>query len=98
MSDDAQTGPLLEVKNVKKAFGHVQALNGVSFTIGQASVVALLGDNGAGKSSLISLLNGLYTPDSGEIMWQGQAVRLSSPRTRRSSRDRDSVPGSCDGR
>ena len=43
--DTAQTGPLLEVKNVKKAFGHVQALNGVSFTIQQASVVALLGDN-----------------------------------------------------
>jgi simple sugar transport system ATP-binding protein len=75
-----QTGPLLEVKNVKKAFGHVQALNGVSFAIGRASVVALLGDNGAGKSSLISLLNGLYTPDSEEIIWQGQAVRLSSPR------------------
>jgi ABC-type sugar transport system ATPase subunit len=54
-----QEGPLLEVKNVKKAFGHVQALNGVSFTIEEASVVALLGDNGAGKSSLISLLNGL---------------------------------------
>jgi simple sugar transport system ATP-binding protein len=72
--------PLLTVRDIKKSFGHVRALNGVSFTVDKATVVALLGDNGAGKSTLIRILNGIYAPDEGEILWNGHSVQLRSPR------------------
>lgn len=78
--ESRSTQPLLQIKGISKAFGHVRALTGVSFNVDHASVVALLGDNGAGKSSLIRLLNGIYAPDRGEILWEGNAVRLASPR------------------
>jgi simple sugar transport system ATP-binding protein len=74
------SGPLLAIKNIKKTFGHIRALNGVSFTVDRAAVVALLGDNGAGKSTLIRILNGIYAPDEGEILWNGHSVQLQSPR------------------
>jgi simple sugar transport system ATP-binding protein len=72
--------PLLEVRDIKKNFGRVRALDGVSFTVDRHSVVGLLGDNGAGKSTLIRILNGIYSPDHGEIVWNGRSVHLRSPR------------------
>src|SRR5258708_5390866 len=74
------SGPLLAIKNIKKTFGHIRALTGVSFTVDKAAVVALLGDNGAGKSTLIRILNGIHAPDEGEILWNGHSVQLRSPR------------------
>jgi simple sugar transport system ATP-binding protein len=73
-------GFLMEAHRLTKRFGSVQALRGVEFRVGFGEVVGLLGDNGAGKSTLIKVLNGLYRPDSGTILWQGQSVRLRSPR------------------
>ena len=72
--------PLVEVRNVAKNFGRIEALKRVSFCLGHAEVLGLLGDNGAGKSTLIKILTGLFPPDKGEIRWQGQPVRFSSPR------------------
>jgi simple sugar transport system ATP-binding protein len=72
--------PLVEVDNIAKSFGRIQALSRVSFTLPRAEVLALLGDNGAGKSTMIKILTGLFAPDRGEIRWEGEPVRFNSPR------------------
>ena len=71
--------PILSVQNVKKSFGRVQALKGVSFEVFPGEVVGLLGDNGAGKSTLIKLIMGVYRPDSGKIIFRGEEVHFLSP-------------------
>jgi simple sugar transport system ATP-binding protein len=71
--------PLLEARGVVKTFGRVQALRGASFSVYPGEVVALIGDNGAGKSALLKCLSGVYQPDAGEILMNGQPVRLESP-------------------
>lgn len=58
---------LVECRGITKYFGGVQALNRVSLAVHSGEVVALVGDNGAGKSSLVSVLSGLYDPDEGDI-------------------------------
>ncbi len=70
----------VSVKNVRKAFGPTFAVNDVSFDIKAGSVHALLGENGAGKSTIVKLLSGLVQPDAGSIEITGQPVNLSSPR------------------
>jgi simple sugar transport system ATP-binding protein len=73
----------LELRNVSKSFGEVQALEDVNFQLGQNEVVGLLGDNGAGKSTLIKILTGYYQPTSGEILFNGQKVdHLTVPKAR----------------
>jgi ABC-type multidrug transport system ATPase subunit len=59
--------PLVEVSNVAKSFGAFQAVSDVSFTVSPGEVVGLLGVNGAGKTTMMSMLLGLITPDSGSI-------------------------------
>jgi ABC-type sugar transport system ATPase subunit len=71
--------PLLELQGVSKAFGAVQALNGVNFKVPAGKVTALVGDNGAGKSVLIKTVSGLWEPSRGRILWQGSPVHLHSP-------------------
>jgi simple sugar transport system ATP-binding protein len=73
-------GALVEVREIAKNFGRIEALKRVSFTLGDAEVLGLLGDNGAGKSTMIKILTGLFPPDKGEIRWQGQPVHFNSPR------------------
>ncbi len=75
--------PLVDMVNIHKKFGEVQALRGVSFNVYPDEVVGLLGDNGAGKSTLIKVLNGLYPPDEGEIHFEGKKSHFSSPREAR---------------
>ena len=70
----------VSVTGVRKAFGPTVAVNDVSFAIKPGSVHALLGENGAGKSTIVKLLSGLIKPDAGSIEIAGQAVNLSSPR------------------
>jgi simple sugar transport system ATP-binding protein len=77
--DLSRSEPLLEARSLVKAFGRVQALRGASFTVYPGEVVALIGDNGAGKSVLLKCLSGVYQPDAGEILIQRQPVRLDSP-------------------
>jgi simple sugar transport system ATP-binding protein len=71
--------PLLEARALVKTFGRVQALRGASFSVYPGEVVALIGDNGAGKSALLKCLSGVHEPDAGEILMNGQPVRLESP-------------------
>jgi D-xylose transport system permease protein len=72
--------PLIELRGVKKSFGAVQAVNGVDLKVMEGKVTALVGDNGAGKSSLIKTIAGLWEQDQGQILWEGKPVRLRSPK------------------
>lgn len=71
--------PLLQARNLVKTFGRVHALRGANFTVYPGEVVALVGDNGAGKTVLTKCLSGVYQPDSGEIRMSGRVVHLDSP-------------------
>jgi D-xylose transport system ATP-binding protein len=72
--------PLLQLRNITKAFGSVQALNDVDFEVRNGEVMALVGDNGAGKSTLIKCIAGTHSPDSGEILFEGTEVHIHGPR------------------
>jgi ABC-type sugar transport system ATPase subunit len=74
------SGPLLELRGLSKSFGPVRALTAVDLEVPPGQVTALVGDNGAGKSSLIKTVSGLWSPDGGEIVWEGQAVTLHNPK------------------
>ncbi len=65
---------MIEIKNVKKAFGEVQALAGISTEIAEGQVFGLVGTNGAGKSTLLRCMCGIYRPDEGEILIDGEPV------------------------
>jgi ribose transport system ATP-binding protein len=80
MSATVITHPLVEAREVSKAFVGVQALDGVSLAVGRGEIHALLGENGAGKSTLIKILTGVYRPDSGEVLLDGQRVGFRTPR------------------
>lgn len=71
---------LLEVKNISKRFGGIHALQNVNFTVFNDEVVALVGENAAGKSTLIKIISGVYPPDQGEIYFMGKKVIAESPR------------------
>jgi ribose transport system ATP-binding protein len=72
--------PAIAVEDIRKTYGATVAVDGVSFGIAAGSVHALLGENGAGKSTVVKLLSGLAAPDSGGFRLFGQPARLSSPR------------------
>ena len=72
--------PLIEARGLTKYFGSVVALHDVSLAVRAGEVLCLLGDNGAGKSTLIKILSGVHPADSGEILVDGEAVELGSPR------------------
>lgn len=73
----------IELRNVSKSFGEVDALTDINFVLGANEVVGLVGDNGAGKSTLIKIITGYYQPDEGEILFNGQKVEnLTVPKAR----------------
>src|SRR5262245_51664822 len=72
--------PVLEMRGIRKAFPGVVALDGVDFDLRAGEVHVLLGENGAGKSTLMKILSGAYTKDAGEILLDGAAVWIGSPR------------------
>src|SRR5260221_6973836 len=72
--------PLLELKQVSKHFGAVEALVKVNFQVRSGEVMALVGDNDAGKSTLIKGVAGIYPDDGGEIYFDGKRVSINSPR------------------
>ena len=71
--------PLLELEDVSKRFGPVQALDRVDFAVNAGEVVGLVGDNGAGKSTLVKTIAGINVADSGEIRFEGKSVSISRP-------------------
>ncbi|CAG9296335.1 D-xylose transport system permease protein [Celerinatantimonas diazotrophica] len=71
---------LLQIRGLEKHFGAVQALSGVDLDVPLGQVTALVGDNGAGKSVLVKSIAGIHEADGGEIRWQGEHVRIRSPR------------------
>jgi ABC-type sugar transport system ATPase subunit len=73
------TQALLSLQNITKTFPGVRALNDVSIEVKAGEIHGLLGENGAGKSTLMKVLNGVYQADSGEILWQGKPVKITSP-------------------
>ncbi|MCZ8077999.1 MAG: ATP-binding cassette domain-containing protein [Fuscovulum sp.] len=79
----SETSPLLEVRNLSKNFGPVQALNDLTMHVGAGEVVALAGDNGAGKTTLIKAISGVYRPSSGSVLLEGQEVSFASPQEAR---------------
>ncbi len=75
--------PLLQVEQITKTFGSVIALKDVSAHVDAGEVTCVLGDNGAGKSSLIKILSGVHQPDEGRLLVDGREARFGSPREAR---------------
>jgi D-xylose transport system ATP-binding protein len=73
-------GALLQLRGIGKNFGPVQALSGVDLEIPAGQVTALVGDNGAGKSTMIKTISGIWEPSDGQLIWQGHPVHFRSPR------------------
>jgi D-xylose transport system ATP-binding protein len=72
--------PVLEIRGLDKSFGAVQVLHDVAFSAYAGEVTALVGDNGAGKSTLVKCIGGTYSIDSGELLFDGKPVHVTSPR------------------
>jgi D-xylose transport system ATP-binding protein len=72
--------PTLELRDVSKRFGAVQALDAVDFSVRAGEVMALVGDNGAGKSALFKSIAGIHPFDSGEVLFDGREVNIHGPK------------------
>jgi simple sugar transport system ATP-binding protein len=70
---------ILEVRGVSKSFGAIHALNDVSFSVEPGEVVGLMGDNGAGKSTMVKLIAGNFPPNEGEVLVEGQVCHFHKP-------------------
>jgi simple sugar transport system ATP-binding protein len=68
------------IDGITKSFGEFKALDKVSITVAKGAIHAILGENGAGKTTLMNILYGLYRPDEGQMLLDGAALRLTSPR------------------
>jgi D-xylose transport system ATP-binding protein len=79
-SIDREGRPLVEMRNIRVAFGGVHAVDDVSIDLYPGEVVGLVGGNGAGKSTLMKALSGAHPPDSGEILVNGQPAVIHNPR------------------
>jgi len=73
-----KTLPIVEMRNIKKNFGGVQALRGVDLVLHHNEVLGLLGDNAAGKSTLMKILSGAYIPSEGEILIEGKKAHITN--------------------
>jgi len=76
----ATSAPVLEAVNLKKSYGPVRAVSDLSISVRAGEIVALVGDNGAGKSTTVAMLSGVVQPDEGSIRVRGVEVRLTDPR------------------
>ena len=72
---------VLEMKNINKSFGGLQALSDVCIDLRRGEILGIVGDNAAGKSTLMKILTGFYHADSGNILVEGKEVSIDSPRT-----------------
>ena len=74
MQAQDRPGHLLSLKNIRKTFGGIRALKGVSLSLDEGEVLALVGENGAGKSTLVKVLTGIYHPEEGQINVRGSEL------------------------
>jgi len=72
--------PILQLRGINKSFGPVHVLHDVDLVVRAGEVTALVGDNGAGKSTLVKCIAGIHGTDSGEVIFQGEPVSVTSPR------------------
>jgi D-xylose transport system ATP-binding protein len=71
--------PVLALRGVSKSFGAVKALTDIDFEVHDGEVVALVGDNGAGKSTMVKTIAGIHTADEGQILFEGEEVKIGTP-------------------
>lgn len=83
MNPNRKDIPLIEMRGITKSFGAVQALRGADLKLMPNEVLGLVGDNAAGKSTLMKTLTGVHRPDSGELFFEGKPVIFDSPRASR---------------
>ena len=81
--NEARVQPVIEMRGIDKSFGPVRALSGVDFRLGQGEILGLVGDNSAGKSTLMKVLTGAYQRDAGEVLVAGEPTHFASPRDSR---------------
>ena len=78
MSDSSRNGarstPLLELRKISKSFGGLQVINELDLHVDEGEIVSVIGPNGAGKTTLFNLITGIYTPDSGDILLDGESL------------------------
>jgi branched-chain amino acid transport system ATP-binding protein len=72
--------PLLKIQNLRKSFGGVIAVGGVSFELARGELLALIGPNGAGKSTCFNMINGQLAPDAGDVLLDGAPIHGKRPR------------------
>src|SRR5438876_3361960 len=84
MQPIAATGPAIALVGASKNFGHVQALHSADLSVSCGQVLGIVGDNGAGKSTMLKILSGLYKPDTGELRLGDRPVTFDSPADARS--------------
>jgi len=70
---------LLEIENLSKRFGGLQAVGSLSFTVGEREILGLIGPNGAGKSTVFNLINGVFAPDDGHVRFRGADITGGPP-------------------
>jgi branched-chain amino acid transport system ATP-binding protein len=68
---------MLKVENLRVSYGHIEALKGISFTVETGEIVALIGSNGAGKTTALSTISGLLRPSGGRIIWNGEEIQAT---------------------
>ena len=72
--------PILSLRGIRKSFGPTEVLHGIDMDVFAGEVVALLGENGAGKSTVSNIVSGTVLPSSGEMTWQGTPYSPANPR------------------
>lgn len=78
MTTATHAPPALEARQITKSFGSLQALRGVSLALRRGEITAVVGDNGAGKSTFLKILSGEHPADSGELLFDGRPIALHS--------------------
>src|SRR5215204_4455434 len=79
MTESAPKVDIIRLEQVTKRFGGITAVNDVSFGISSGEIHAVVGENGAGKSTIMKMLAGVHQPDSGSLVLRGQPVTISDP-------------------
>ena len=80
---NANTAPVLSLRNVHKSFGGIVAVEDFSLDLGNGEIVALVGDNGAGKSTIVKIISGVHAPSGGSMLLDGEAVDFADASTAR---------------